>query len=85
MRHTRAIHLNIVSDEQYQELVNVAQELGDDAQSISVRLVNGLGTESTTGETTEGENGVLRRLWGRAPQGMTARVRTQTGHRFPFP
>jgi hypothetical protein len=58
MRHTRAIHLNIVTDDQYQELVNVAQEPGDGAQSVSVQLVNGLGAESTTDETAGDETGV---------------------------
>jgi len=36
MRHTRAIHLNIVSDDQYAELQAVAQEPAADQMSLQV-------------------------------------------------
>jgi hypothetical protein len=79
MRHARAIHLNIVTDDQYQDLVKVAQEPGDDAQSISVQLVNGLGTESTT-DGTAGAKRVLGQPWRPLPTGRTrARARTRDG------
>jgi len=38
MRHTRAIHLNIVDDRQYQELVEVAATQ-EDADSFSMQLI----------------------------------------------
>jgi hypothetical protein len=38
MRHTRAIHLNIVDDRQYQELVEVAATQ-DDADTFSMQLL----------------------------------------------
>jgi hypothetical protein len=39
MRHTRAIHLNIVDERQYKDLVDVATEQQDDADSFNMTLL----------------------------------------------
>ncbi len=58
MQHSRAIHLNIVSDEEYRELVDVAAGPGEKASSFDVQVVEHLGTEATADTTMARETGV---------------------------
>jgi hypothetical protein len=53
MRSTKAIHLNILNSDQYEDLVKVAAEPGDGAQSISVQLMNGIVAETTEPQQTD--------------------------------
>jgi hypothetical protein len=46
MRHTKAIHLNIVDDRQYAELVEVAAA-EDAADSFSMQLLSGQAVDET--------------------------------------
>jgi len=48
MRHTRAIHLNIVDDRQYQELVEVAATETDNEESFNLQLINGPASDETS-------------------------------------
>jgi hypothetical protein len=51
MRLTRAINLNIVDDRQYQDLVAVAAEATDDADTFSMQLLgNATDDSDTTGD-----------------------------------
>ena len=48
MRHTRAIHLNIVDERQYQDLVEVAATQADDETSFNLQLINGPASDETS-------------------------------------
>jgi len=51
MRHTRAIHLNIVDDRQYAELAEVAAAQADTEDAFSLQLLSGTPQDSdTTGD-----------------------------------
>lgn len=47
MRHTKAIHLNIVDDRQYGELVALADEQASDDQLLQLQLVSPTAHEAT--------------------------------------
>jgi len=51
MRHTRAIHLNIVDDRQYAELVEIAAEQSD-ADNLSMQLLPTAIVDDTAGNGT---------------------------------
>jgi len=54
MRHTRAIHLNIVDERQYQDLLEVAATDADNEESFSLQLLSGqTGKESATQQESE--------------------------------
>ena len=44
MRHTKAIHLNIVDERQYRDLISIAADT--DANAIEAQIIEGIATES---------------------------------------
>jgi hypothetical protein len=59
LRSSRTIHLNLVTEAQYQELQAVAEEPADDAESFSMQLIAASPAQETTttqavSETTDG-------------------------------
>ena len=56
MRHTRAIHLNIVDEKQYQELVEVAAEPHDNPDGFSVQLLATAQSDQATNQQAASES-----------------------------
>lgn len=74
MRHTRAIHLNIVDDRQYAALVEVAADTGqpDDAMQMQVITGHVVEDDTTEAQQEEGESPITLAVPADAPQGADA-------------